>query len=88
MKTFELTPSGSAKDRFHFTYDTEEWQQLSQSGISAGYGAEFILIRAAPPRELVVAFLEAGSPAAAAGFTRGTRILFIDGVEWRPGSDL
>ena len=28
MKSFELTPSGSAKDRFHFTYDTEEWERL------------------------------------------------------------
>jgi carboxyl-terminal processing protease len=34
-------PSGRAKDRFHFTYDTEVYRQLSNAGVSAGYGIEF-----------------------------------------------
>ncbi len=83
MKTFATTPSGTPRDQFHFTFDTEEWIALSQSGVSAGYGAEFVLIRAAPPREIAVAFVEAGSPAAAPGvdMMRGTRVLEIDGVD-------
>jgi len=81
MKTLELTPTGNAKDRFHFSLDTEEWEQLSQSGIAAGYGMELVLRRVTPPREVLVAFVEAGSPAAAAGISRGSRILTADGVD-------
>lgn len=81
MQTNELTPSGARKDQFHFTFDTEAWQALSQSGVSAGYGAEFILIRATPPREIVVAFVEPSSPADQAGITRGSRVLLVDGVD-------
>ena len=43
LRTFERTPSGNDKDRFHFTYDTEDWRRLAQSGVSAGYGAEWTL---------------------------------------------
>ncbi len=46
MKTDELTETGNPKDQFHFTYDTEEWELLSQSGISAGYGWELAFLRA------------------------------------------
>jgi len=38
LKTTAATPSGSPKDRFHFTQDTAEWLAFSQSGVSAGYG--------------------------------------------------
>lgn len=81
MQTNELTPSGARKDQFHFTFDTEAWLQLSQSGVSAGYGAEFILISATPPREIVVAFVEPGSAADVAGLTRGSQILEVDGFD-------
>lgn len=81
MKTEGTTPSGSPKDQFHFTYDTEVWQQLSQSGISAGYGVSVELISASPPRRAVVAFVEPGSPAEAAGLTRGTAIIEVDGAD-------
>src|SRR3954469_13963263 len=36
LKTTATTPSGNAKDRFHFTFDTAAWAALSQSGVSAG----------------------------------------------------
>ena len=39
LKTTATTPSGADKDKFHFTYDTDEYFQLSQGGVSAGYGA-------------------------------------------------
>lgn len=87
MKTFALTPSGAPKDQFHFTFDTEAWLALSQSGVSAGYGAEFELLSASPPREIVIAFVVAGSPAAAAGLARGTQILAVDGVDVVNGAD-
>jgi carboxyl-terminal processing protease len=70
-----------ARDRFHFTYPTAQWEQLSQSGVSAGYGASFVLLATSPPRRAVVAYTEAGSPAAAAGITRGAEILAVDSVD-------
>ena len=81
LKTTQKTPSGADKDRFHFTYPTEEWIALSQSGVSVGYGAYITLLRRSPPREAVVAYTEPHSPADAAGLARGTRILEIDGVD-------
>ena len=44
LKTAATTTSGQPKDKFHFIYDTAVWEQLSQSGISAGYGAEFAIL--------------------------------------------
>ncbi|HUF71482.1 MAG TPA: S41 family peptidase [Gammaproteobacteria bacterium] len=81
LKTFELTLSGTEKDQFHFVYDTDEWIALSQSGVSLGYGFNWAIVSAAPPREIVVIYSDAGTPAANAGFGRGDRILSIDGVD-------
>lgn len=88
MQTFELTPTGAPKDRFHFTFDTEVWEQISQSGVSAGYGANIVLISATPPRRAVVALVEAGSPADQAGLERGTVITAVDGVDFVNGTDV
>jgi hypothetical protein len=81
MKTFATTPSGAEKDRFHFTIPTAEWTALSQSGVSAGYGAEFVVVSGAPPREVVVAFTDPNTPAAQASLARGARILEVDGAD-------
>ncbi|MFO7606166.1 MAG: S41 family peptidase [Desulfurivibrionaceae bacterium] len=81
LKTFATTSSGTPKDQFHFTYPTEEWEQLSQSGVSAGYGAEWAIIKAIPPREVRVAFTEPGSPATSVSIARGTEILKVDNVD-------
>lgn len=81
LRSFDQTPSGNDKDRFHFTYSTAEWEALSQSGISVGYGALVALLSARPPREAVVALVEPASPAADAGLARGARILEIDGAD-------
>ena len=88
LRTFARTPSGAYKDQFHFTYDTAYWRQLSQSGVSAGYGAEWVIIASRPPREVAVAFTEPDSPATAAGLGRGTRVIAIDGVDMETGSDV
>jgi carboxyl-terminal processing protease len=80
-KTTAVTSSGRAKDQFHFTYTTTDWLALSQSGVSAGYGAEFVLLAKSPPRAAVVAYTEPGSPATSANLTRGVRVLRVDGVD-------
>lgn len=89
MQTFAKTPSGADRDRFHFTYDTEEWNSFTSSGESVGYGAQFILQRSSPPRALVVAFVEAGSSASSssANLKRGTQIISADGVNIESGTD-
>jgi len=71
LKTTATTPSGNPKDRFHFTYPTDQWVALSQSGVEAGYGAQFLVIASRPPRLVRVAYTEPGSPAAAAGVNLG-----------------
>ena len=80
LKTPALTASGKRKDRFSFTYPTYEWNAQSLEGVSLGYGWLVLLRPNRPPREAVVAYTDAGSPAAAA-VQRGTRILAIDGVD-------
>jgi carboxyl-terminal processing protease len=80
LRTFATTPSGASKDRFHFTYRTSEWLALSQSGVAAGYGAEWVLVSAQPPRQVVVAYTQPNSPAAAVNLARGAKVLAVDGV--------
>lgn len=83
LKTTALTASGNPKDKFHFTYPTATWEALSQSGTQPGYGANFVIIAAKPPRNVVVAYTEPGSAAATApaSLARGAAILDIDGVD-------
>ncbi|MEO1574785.1 MAG: peptidase, partial [Pseudomonadota bacterium] len=81
LKTNRTDANGDPIDRFHFTYDSEEWYQLAQTGVSAGYGAVWSLRSTVPPRDVVIAYVEAGSPAALAQLERGTRILSVDGVD-------
>jgi carboxyl-terminal processing protease len=88
MKTTALSPTGSPKDRFHFTYNTEEWELLSESGISVGYGAQFHLGGNDYPRSLVVAYTESNTPASAKNLNRGAAIISIDGVDVAYGSDV
>jgi hypothetical protein len=78
------------KDRFHFTFDTEEFFQLSQSGVSAGYGATWALLSNTPPREVVVAYTEPNSPATnlPEPLLRGARVVTVDGVDVESGADL
>ena len=81
LRTPALTASGKPKDRFHFRFDTPAWLALSQSGAAAGYGFELVVIKTTPPRDIRVAYTEAGTPATAAGITRGAKILFVDGAD-------
>lgn len=87
LRTNATTSSGQAKDKFHFTYDSEQWQQLTQSGISAGYGWELQLIATAPPRRAVIAFTEPNTPASQNGVLRGAELLEVDGVDFINAGD-
>jgi len=83
LKTSATTPSGHPKDKFHFTYPTTEWEQLSQSGVEAGYGVTWLVVRARAPRLVVVAYTEPGSPARRppAKLVRGAQVVTVDGVD-------
>lgn len=81
LKTEATTASGQPKDKFHFTFPTDEWIALSQSGASAGYGAEWVLLSNVPPREILVAFTEPNSAATAVSLARGAEVLVADGVD-------
>ncbi|WP_334048001.1 S41 family peptidase [Alteromonas gracilis] len=82
LKTNELTPSGTPKDNFHFSQDTAEYNELSQSGISSGFGFDWEFGSNTVPRELTVRFTEPGSPAAAANVPRGAKVVSINGVDF------
>lgn len=85
LKTEATTPSGAAKDKFHFVLDSQYWYELSQGGTTGGYGFELAVLRSSPPRDLRVAYVHAGSPAETAGLLRGTRFIAIDGVSVEDG---
>ena len=81
QKTTATTASGNPKDKFHFTFPTAQWLQLSQSGVQAGYGAEWVIVAEDPPRRVVVAYTQPNSQAVAAGLTRGAEVLAVDGAD-------
>src|SRR6185312_1922484 len=83
MKTMEKTASGAPKDRFHFTYPTSVWEQLSGAGVEVGYGTQFEIVQATPPRNVEIAYLETNMPAAdaAQNLLRGDEILTVDGAD-------
>lgn len=91
MKTTETTSSGAPKDRFHFTYPTSVWESLSEAGVEVGYGVQFEIIQATPPRSVKVAYLQpqANLPAQtlASNLVRGDTVLQVDGVDVVNASD-
>ncbi len=81
LRTTATTASGTAKDQFHFNIPTDEYEQLVNSGASAGYGIKFALINRTVPRDIRVAFIQPSSPASGANILRGAEILEVDGVD-------
>lgn len=81
LKTTAVTTSGAPKDKYHYTYDSEEYYQLSQGGVAAGYGANWALLSATPPREIIVAYSEPNTPATDVGLLRGAIVLEVDGFD-------
>src|SRR5205823_13168913 len=87
LKTSATTSTGHPKDRFHFTYLTAQWEQLSQAGVDIGYGVTWDLQVPAPPRQVYAAYVWPGYAAAAANIMRGAKILNVDGVDMIKASD-
>jgi hypothetical protein len=81
LRTNATTSTGHPKDRFHFTYPTSQWEQLSQAGVDVGYGVTWDLVSPTPPRVVYAAYVWSGYAAAAANILRGAKILTIDGVD-------
>lgn len=81
LKTTALSPTGAPKDKFHFTYDSAEWFQLSQGGVSSGYGVTWVILNPTPPRQVLVAYTEPNTPATANNLLRGAEVLEVDGVD-------
>ena len=85
--TTVVTPTGRLVDRFSFIQSTEDREATQIGAPTFGYGAEFARIRSTSPnRDWRVSFTQDGSNAEAAGFTRGARILTIDGIDFLNGS--
>ena len=82
LKTNELTPSGTAKDNFHFSQDTAEYNELTQTGVSSGYGFDWEFVASTVPRQLIVRFAEPNSPAALANVPRGASLITINGLDF------
>lgn len=81
LKTGALTDTGAPKDRFHFTYDTSEYRQLASTGAVLGHGISWSVARGTVPRQLVVEYVQAGTPAALNGVRRGATLLGVDGID-------
>lgn len=87
LKTNALTESGKAKDKYHFTYASAEWDALNNRGVDLSYGVTWSRGSSTAPRTWLVTVVEPGSPAAAAGLRRGDQLLTVDGVDFVNGSD-
>jgi C-terminal processing protease CtpA/Prc len=88
LRTGAKTSSGQDKDKFHFTYDSDDWYQLSQSGVSSGYGLNWALLSSVPPRDIIIAYTQPNSPATnlATPLARGAQVLAVDGVDINVGT--
>ena len=87
LKTSATTSTGHPKDRFHFTYPTSQWEQMSQAGVDIGYGVTWDLAVATPPRQAYAGYVWSGYAAAQAGIVRGAKIMQIDGVDMVNAND-
>lgn len=81
LVTSAITSTGAPKDKYHYADSTEEVEARYIAGKVYGYGLGLVFYSSIPPRDLRVAYVEAGSPAANAGITRGAKIISVDGVD-------
>lgn len=82
LKTNQRTSSGAAKDNFHFSQSTADYNQSAFAGVVSGYGINWAFIKNTAPRKLVVAYVENGSPADNAGLSRGLELTMIDDIDF------
>lgn len=85
--TTASTASGRLVDRFSFLQSTEDFETSRSGAPVFGYGAEFARIQTNTlPRDWRVSFTQESSNAETSGFTRGARILTIDGADFLNGT--
>ncbi len=82
LKTTAVTDSGRDKDQFHWLQPTSEVEELTQLGVSYGYGISFARKNSEPPREWIVQNLTPDTQALTAGISRGSKLLAVDGVDF------
>ena len=83
LKTPAVTATGQAKDRYHFTYPTAEWDAMQTQGIDLGYGITWSRnANGTAPRTWLITAVEPGSPGAAAGLLRGDQLTKVDGIDF------
>jgi carboxyl-terminal processing protease len=87
LKSRQSTASNKPRDQFSFTYPTAEYEALSQSGIVAGFGAQWVLGSPTPPRNLRVLYVEPNTPATTAGVKRGMRVVSVNDVSIDDNTD-
>jgi len=86
LKTPLLTPSGRPKDRFHFTYTSAQWDNMSK-GVTLGYGVSWARnADGGVPRIWRATDVVPGSVADKAGLRRGDQLLRVDGDDFVNGS--
>ena len=83
LKTPLLTASGRPKDRYHFTYASDRYDEMTTRGVDIGYGVAWSR-NTGPnlPRTWIATTVEPGSPAAAAGLRRGDMLAQVDGIDF------
>jgi carboxyl-terminal processing protease len=88
LKTPAVTASGKPKDQFHFTYDTVQWEQLSQASVEVGYGITLAVLSQPHtlPRNYTIVYVESGSPADTK-VARGAQIMKVDGADLLNATD-
>ena len=88
LKTTATTASGSVKDSFHFSQNTQEYNDSFIRGISFGYGMSLRAVSTAPPREFIVWDVVADSSAGRAGVRRSQRVVEVDGEDFVNGNNV
>ncbi len=88
LKTSALTPSGRAKDQFHFIQDTTSYENQQSTGASFGFGFQLVALSTSPPRVYLAAQVQPNTSASQAGMQRGARILSVDGADLVNGNNI
>lgn len=76
LVTPEKTANGTPKDRFHFTEDEVQGDQVTFSGERGGYGINWV----AKESQRFVLYVDNNSPASNAGVTRGMELISAEGI--------
>ncbi|MCI2282991.1 S41 family peptidase [Colwellia sp. MSW7] len=82
LKTTAVTDSGKSKDQFHWLQPTSEVEELTQLGVSYGYGILFDKQQSTVPRQWIVQNITPNTQASASPISRGSSLVEIDGIDF------